>query len=134
MGDLAKKACNGVIEVGGTAVVELRSWAYRESSKTEHDFSTMGACGETIVPGAKSARLELTLYFASPTDATQDSLQQGAEGIAVDVMPFGDTVGLAHRTGDINVLERSESGDVEGGVEVEISATAPAGLTLGAIT
>jgi len=129
MGALAKKACNGVIEVGAApaAVAELRTWGYVETA-AENDFSTMGACEATIVGGRITARLEMTLYLADPADAPQDLLVAGAQGVAVIVYPFGKGVGMTQRAGDINVLERGEAGDVDGGVELTVSATAPAGL------
>jgi len=132
MGDLAQKACNGVIEIGATpdVLVELRSWDYDDQG-TEEDFSTMGSCAVTLVAGRATIRLEMTCYFARPVDAAQGALVRGAEDVAVVVYPFGKVDGYPMRTGTINVLGRRESGAVEGGVELVISATSPAGLTLG---
>ena len=129
MGALAQKACNGVIEVGAApaAVAELRTWGYVETA-AENDFSTMGACEATIVGGRVTSRLEMTLYLADPADVAQDELIAGAEDVAVVVYPFGLGVGLVQRAGNINVLERGEAGDVDGGVELTVSATSPAGL------
>ncbi len=134
MGTLAKKACLGAIEIGAVPdnLVELRSWDYDDQGE-EKDFSTMGACDSTIVAGRATRRLEMVLYFASPADAPQDTLQQGVEGLAIIVYPFGKTTGLFQRSGDINILGRRESGDVEGGVELTITATSPAGLVAGTV-
>lgn len=135
MGSLAQKACNGEIEIGATpdSLAELRSWNYDEQGE-QLDFSTMGSCSTTTKSGRVTRRVEMTLYFASPSDAAQAQLVVGAEDLAIAVYPFGKTAGLAQRTGLINVLGRTESGDVDGGVELNITAESPAGLTLGTVT
>lgn len=132
MGTLAQKACNGVIEIGPTPVNlnELRSWDYDDQGE-ELNFDTMGACDATIVAGKSTKRLEMGLYFANPSDPAQALLVRGAVDLEVIVYPFGKVDGYPKRTGLINVLGRRESGDVDGGVELQITATSPAGLALG---
>lgn len=134
MGTLAQKACNGVIEIGATPdnLVELRNWNYDEQGE-QNDFSTMGSCATTTKAGRITRRVEMGLYLALPTDPAQAALAVGAEDVAIIVYPFGKTVGNPKRTGTINVLGRTESGDVDGGVELQITAEAPSELTLGTV-
>lgn len=135
MGTLAQKACNGVIEIGATpdTLAELRSWNYDEQGE-QLDFSTMGSCSTTTKSGRVTRRVELTLYLALPSDPAQAALVVGAEDVAIIAYPFGKTDGYPKRSGLINVLGRTESGDVEGGVELQITAESPAGLALGTYT
>jgi hypothetical protein len=132
MGTLAQKACNGLIEIGATpdALVELRNWNYDEQGETI-DFSTMGDCSTTTKAGRVTRRVEMGCYFARPVDAAQAQLVVGAEDLAIVVYPFGKVDGYPKRSGTINVLGRTESGDVDGGVELQITAESNGELTLG---
>ncbi len=134
MGILAKKASFGAFEVGPTPtnLVELRRWS-QPNTRSEKDFSTMGADLETLVPGRLSARLELGLYLADPDDPAQDILVDGALDVDIIVYPFGKSTGKRSLTGVINVLDREEAGDGDDGVELNISATCPLGFTAGVV-
>lgn len=134
MGLLAKKACNGTIEIGAAPdnLEELRSWSYDEQAE-ENDFSTMGACTSTIAPGRITGRVEMTLYLADPSDAAQAALVAGAQGVAIVAYPFGKTSGRRSLTGTVDVLGRTESADVDGGVELVIAAASPGLLTPGVV-
>lgn len=132
MGILAKKACMGVIKLGPTPaiVAELRSWSFAADA-TEIDVSTMGACASTIIGGRITERIEGSLYLADPADAAQALILAGARDLEVEVFPFGETVGFAKYDGTINILNRTESGDVDGAVELSFSATTPSPLNRG---
>ena len=132
MGILAKKACNGVIKLGPppALVAELRSWNY-SGDAAELDVSTMGACESTIIGGRVTERVEGSLYLADPSDAAQALILAGARDLEIEVFPLGETIGFPKYTGLINVLNRSESGDVDGAVELNFTATTPAALTRG---
>ena len=133
MGALAKRACNGVIKIGPTPaiVAELRSWSYDQQGD-EIDVSTMGACDTTTIAGRVTRRVEGSLYLASPSDAAQDLLVIGTN-VAIEVFPFGENSGELSLVGTINVLTRTESGDVDGAVELNFTGTAPSELTRGTV-
>ena len=132
MGLAAKRAINGRVEIGASPAVlgELRSWEYEQAGE-EVNLTTMGDGTSTIVPGQSSERVNLGLYLADPTDAQQAQLAQGAQDVDIIIMPFGDTSGKLRYTGQIDILRRVARGDVDGGVELEVEATSPAGLTAG---
>jgi hypothetical protein len=134
MGTLAQKACNGAIELGPTPtdLVELRSWNYDQQGAVL-DLSTMGACDSTEVAGRVTRRVEGTLYLADPTDAAQALIVVG-DNIAVVVYPFGKSTGKLSLTGTMDITGRTESGDVDGGVELAWTGTAPAELARGTVT
>ena len=132
MGSLAQKACLGKIELGSAVdLVELRSWNYDQQGNPI-DLSTMGSCDTTEVAGRVTRRVEGTLYLADPTDAAQALIVVG-DNVAIVVFPFGPAQGKLSLTGTMDVTGRTESGDVDGGVELAFTATAPLELTRGVV-
>jgi len=133
MGILARKACLGVIELGPTpaAVAELRSWNYDQQAATI-DVSTMGNCDTTELAGRVTRTVEATLYLADPADVVQDLLVIG-DTLAIIAYPFGKTSGKLSLTGNIEITGRTESGDVDGAVEMVFSATTPLELIRGTV-
>ena len=134
MGSLAQKACLGAIEMGPTPapLVELRSWNYDQQGNPI-DLSTMGACDTTEKAGRVTRRVEGTLYLADPTDTVQALLIVG-DNVAIEVFPFGKTTGKLSLIGTVDITGRTESGDVDGGVELAFTGTAPLELTRGTVT
>lgn len=126
MGLFAKKACNGVVKLGPTPTVlaELRTWNFAGDA-VEIDVSSMGACASTLLPGRVTERLEFTCYLADPEDAAQIMALPGTEALAFELFPFGETVGDLKITGTLNVLNRTESGDVDGAVELAFTGSTP---------
>ena len=87
----------------------------------------------TIAPGRVTGRVEMTLYLADPSDAAQALLVAGAQAVAIIAYPFGKTPGKRSLTGNVDVLGRTESADVDGGVELVIAASAPGLMAAGTV-
>jgi len=132
MGLLAKKACMGVAKLGPTPTVlaELRSWSFAGDAE-EIDVSTMGSCVSTTIGGRVTERLEFTCYLADPEDAAQIMALAGAAPLDFELFPFGETIGQLKITGQLNVLNRTESGDIGGAVELAFAGTTPAAAVRG---
>lgn len=105
---------DGVIQIGGTAVGQIRSFEYNLTG----DRIPMPAMGDTIkfeLAGKASASGTVT-YWSDHTDAGQLLIVQG-QTVTLVLRPLGTGAGLPQRSFTADIVTVNESTPVEGGWE-----------------
>ena len=98
-----------------TAVAELRSWRLGRDPETI-DLTSTDDTERDIRSGFYTRELELTLWWANPSDAGQDLITEGAV-LFYELQPDGAGTGKRTLSGQGEVGPIEYSGDVDGGTE-----------------
>lgn len=118
---------SGVVEVGGTAVGEVKSFNVTETMDTAED-TAMGDASRTHITTLKSWEGSVEAMF-DDTDAIQESLTIGAS-ITIDFLPEGAVTGSYSLTGTATVTSIETSNEIEAPVSRSFSFQGNGDLTV----
>ena len=120
---------DGVIEVGGNAVAEIRSYSIDETMDTIED-TAMGDTARTYKVGLKSFSGSADVYFDDTDTSGQGALTVGTSA-SIEIGFEGATTGDHSLSGTILVTGRTITGSFDGMVEATLSFTGTGALTEG---
>ena len=120
---------DGVIEVGGNAVAEIRSYSIDETMDTV-ESTAMGATSREYKVGLKSFSGSADVYFDDTDTTGQGALTVGTSA-SIEIGFEGGTTGDHSLSGTILVTGRTITGSFDGMVEATISFTGTGALTEG---
>lgn len=112
------KGSEGVIQVGGVALGEVRSFSLDHNAGTIQT-TTMGDTTHTRVAGIKDWSGSIDTYW-DETDAAMQTLDAGDE-VTLALYPEGNTTGDIYFTGSALVTSVSRSASFDGMVEASFS-------------
>jgi hypothetical protein len=118
---------DGVVQVGSTAIAEVKSFSLDESAEQVETTSmtdTARAYKVTVTSWSGS----VDVFWDETDTAGQGALTVGAE-VTLKVMPEGAASGATFYTGTCQVTSISRSASFDGMVEATISVTGNGALT-----
>ena len=106
---------DGNVQIGASAIGEVRSWSLEESADAVEDTAMDGTGQRTYKAGKTSWSGSITAWW-DEDDVGQLAMTSGAEG-TVDLFPRGNVSGAEHMTGTIVVTGITSSGEHDGIIE-----------------
>ena len=128
---------DGVITIGGNAVVEVRSFSVEYTREVIED-TTMGDAARTYKHGLKTFTGSADVYIDADgadvngvTAALMGDAIGGDSAVAVELYPGGDASGNPKLTGNVVITGVSVNSTMDGMVEGTISFQGTGDLTFG---
>ena len=116
---MARRACQGIVEIGSTPTVfgELRGWTYNNEAE-EQDASVMGLCDRKSIFGAVRFAGTLRSYWEHDDAGQLLALVNTVDTLAIKPEGTGSTLPLI--TGQARFGSVRKQGDVNGLLELEV--------------
>lgn len=106
---------DGVVQIGASAIGEVRNWSIEEVGAAVEDTSMDGTGKQTFKAGKTNWTGQITAWW-DEDDVGQLAMTVGAEG-TVDLYPRGNVSGAEHMAGSIVVTGVTHSGEHDGIIE-----------------
>ena len=120
-------ASEGLIDVDGNTVAELKSYTLDENSELVD--ATLLTSGSKINKAGSKSFTGTAECFWDETDTTGQNVLVNGATVTLKFMFEGDTTGDTYKTGSVIVESLSTSGAVDGMVEAAFNFTGTGALT-----